>query len=157
MPVRTYIAEAPPSCAMTVARALESHAVALHSSDVTRGTDVIDVVWAELASGGWTVAMGTRRDTGPRLPTAGGHERTADGDHEDRAAMWVELGRAWINFAFLQHLLEAAAMVDIDHAVIAVVQNYRGPTFDKCAEFLDDVFAVQGMRWPLESVTLIGF
>jgi hypothetical protein len=116
---------------------------------------VSDVPWR---SAGWSCSAGKRSTSGISLQSSSGRRIVADAWHPSGTALWVETGRSWTNFAFLQHAVEAALGPDVNEVAIAIRHRWKGQsTFDRCAEFLDDVLSSERLRFPYRSLALIGF
>lgn len=76
----------------------------------------------------------------------------------EKIVVEVEAGRAVTNYQFLKDLFQACVMQDVDYAVIAVRQDYRGgDDFSKVINFLDTLFASTRLKLPLAGVLIIGY
>lgn len=63
-----------------------------------------------------------------------------------------------MNFAFLQHAIEAALVPDLAVAVIAVREVYKGQlSFDRIESFLARVFRSGRVQLPYDSLVVIRF
>ncbi len=142
----------------TLVSVLEKHSAYLASDDINEIPHVLDVVRVDLEVEGWRCSAGKRSTSGIALETSSGGRILADAWHPSGAALWVETGRSWTNFAFLQHAIEAALVPDVDEAAIAIRHRWKGQsTFDNCAVFLAELFDSDRLHFPYRRVTLIGF
>lgn len=142
----------------TLVSVLEKHSAHLASDDIAEIPHVLDVVRVDLEVDGWRCSSGKRSTSGIALETSSGRRILADAWHPSGTALWVETGRSWTNFAFLQHAIEAALVPDLDEAAIAVRHRWKGQsTFDNCAGFLAELFGSDRLRFPYRRLTLIGF
>lgn len=70
----------------------------------------------------------------------------------------VEAGRAVSNYQFLKDLFQACVMQDVDYALIAVRQNYRGGNdYEKVISFIDTLYASTKLVIPLKGVAIVGY
>lgn len=144
--------------ARAVLSAFQMYASVLADDGLRKVPEVLAVVRSDLLAAGWVCADGPRHLHGVPLPGGTSHQIRADGWHPDGVALWVETGRSWTNFAFLQHAVEAAVVASVHEAVICVRTSYDGqPAFDRSAAFLEMVFDSGRLPMPYEALTLIGF
>src|SRR5688500_8805401 len=103
-------------------RTFDEESGRLSASGIARVDEVVDIVRPRLSSLGWRLSSGARSRGGLPLRHPGGSV-LCDGYHdESQAALWVETGRSWTNFGFLQHAVEAALCPKVEHVVLAVTQ-----------------------------------
>jgi hypothetical protein len=85
-------------------------------------------------------------------------------DH--RIVMEVEAGRALANYQFLKDIFEACMMYEVEHLVIAVLNQYivevKGKKtisedFQKIKTFLETLYTSNRLHLPLKSILLIGY
>ncbi len=70
----------------------------------------------------------------------------------------VEAGRGVTNYQFLKDLFQACVMQDVDYAVIAVRQDYRGSDdYRKVVSFIETIYASNRLVLPLNGVLIIGY
>lgn len=83
----------------------------------------------------------------------------ADAFHKDnKTVVEVEAGRGVTNYQFLKDLFQACVMQDVDHAVIAIRQDYRGSDdFQKVITFVETIYASNRLVLPLKSLLIIGY
>lgn len=83
----------------------------------------------------------------------------ADAYHAARKiVVEVEAGRAYTNYQFLKDLFQACVMQDVDYAVIAVRQDYRGSDdYSKVINFIEVLYASTRLQIPLAGVLIIGY
>lgn len=83
----------------------------------------------------------------------------ADGyNPAEKIVIEVEAGRGVVNHQFLKDLFQASVMQDVDYAVIAVRNDYRGSDdFSKVVAFLETLYASQRLKLPLVGVLIIGY
>lgn len=83
----------------------------------------------------------------------------ADGyNSTEKIVIEVEAGRGVVNYQFLKDLFQACVMQDVDYAVIAIRNDYRGSDdFSKVVSFLETLYASQRLKLPLSGVLIIGY
>lgn len=70
----------------------------------------------------------------------------------------VEAGRGVTNYQFLKDLFQACVMQDVDYAVIAIRQDYRGSDdFAKVVTFIETIYASNRLHLPLKGLLIIGY
>lgn len=70
----------------------------------------------------------------------------------------VEAGRGVTNYQFLKDLFQACVMQDVDYAVIAIRQDYRGSDdFSKVVTFIETIYASNRLILPLRGLLIIGY
>jgi hypothetical protein len=70
----------------------------------------------------------------------------------------VEAGRAVSNYQFLKDLFQACVMQDVDYALIAVRQDYRGGNdYEKVISFIDTLYASTKLVIPLKGLAIVGY
>ena len=70
----------------------------------------------------------------------------------------VEAGRGVTNYQFLKDLFQACVMQDVDYAVIAIRQDYRGSDdFGKVVTFIETIYASNRLILPLQGLLIIGY
>lgn len=119
--------------------------------------DVLDAIRPGLVAAGWACSAGKRLAQGVTIGRTSRDVVRGEGLHPAGVALWVELGRSWTNFGFLQHTIEAAMIPEVLHVVVAVRHRWAGrATYDRCLEFMLDV-EDSAIELPIESLTLVGF
>lgn len=83
----------------------------------------------------------------------------ADAYHPtQRTVVEVEAGRGVTNYQFLKDLFQACVMQDVDYAVIAIRQDYRGSDdFSKVVTFIETIYASNRLVLPLKGLLIIGY
>jgi hypothetical protein len=83
----------------------------------------------------------------------------ADAYHKDqKVVVEVEAGRGVTNYQFLKDLFQACVMQDVDYAVIAVRQDYRGSgDYSKVITFIETIYASNKLILPLRGLLIIGY
>ena len=83
----------------------------------------------------------------------------ADAYHPtQRTVVEVEAGRGVTNYQFLKDLFQACVMQDVDYAVIAIRQDYRGSDdFSKVVTFIETIYASNRLILPLKGLLIIGY
>ena len=85
---------------------------------------------------------------------------------DDKIVIEVESGRAVSNYQFLKDLFEACMMPEIEHLVIAVLNEYVTGSGDKTTKsrdyqtvkaFLEPLYASNRLHLPLKSILVIGY
>jgi len=76
----------------------------------------------------------------------------------EKIVIEVEAGRGVTNYQFLKDLFQACVMQDVDYAVIAVRNDYRGSDdYSKFVSFLDTLYASQRLKLPLTGILIVGY
>ena len=83
----------------------------------------------------------------------------ADAYHPiQKVVVEVEAGRGVTNYQFLKDLFQACVMQDVDYAVIAIRQDYRGSDdFSKVVTFIETIYASNRLILPLKGLLIIGY
>ncbi len=83
----------------------------------------------------------------------------ADAYHPtQKTVVEVEAGRGVTNYQFLKDLFQACVMQDVDFAVIAIRQDYRGSDdFAKVVTFIETIYASNRLILPLRGLLIIGY
>ena len=83
----------------------------------------------------------------------------ADAYHAtQKVVVEVEAGRGVTNYQFLKDLFQACVMQDVDFAVIAIRQDYRGSSdFAKVVTFIETIYASNRLILPLAGLLIIGY
>jgi len=83
----------------------------------------------------------------------------ADAYHEkEKTVVEVEAGRGVTNYQFLKDLFQACVMQDVDYAVIAIRQDYRGSDdYSKVVTFIETIYASNRLILPLKGLLIIGY
>jgi hypothetical protein len=83
----------------------------------------------------------------------------ADAYHpQERTVVEVEAGRGVTNYQFLKDLFQACVMQNVDFAVIAIRQDYRGSDdYSKVLTFIETIYASNRLVLPLKGLLIIGY
>jgi hypothetical protein len=83
----------------------------------------------------------------------------ADAYHSSqKTVVEVEAGRGVTNYQFLKDLFQACVMQDVDYAVIAIRQDYRGSDdYSKVVMFIETIYASNRLVLPLKGLLIIGY
>ena len=83
----------------------------------------------------------------------------ADAYHvKEKTVVEVEAGRGVTNYQFLKDLFQACVMQDVDYAVIAIRQDYRGSDdYSKVVTFIETIYASNRLILPLKGLLIIGY
>jgi hypothetical protein len=83
----------------------------------------------------------------------------ADAYHKlEKTVVEVEAGRGVTNYQFLKDLFQACVMQDVDYAVIAIRQDYRGSDdYQKVITFIETIYASNRLILPLKGLIIIGY
>lgn len=127
--------------------------------------EVLAKLRAGLQSIGFQVETGKTADEKIKVPVLFGANGKvekafeADGYHPtEKIVIEVEAGRGVVNYQFLKDLFQACVMQDVDYAVIAVRNDYRGSDdFSKVVSFLETLYASQRLKLPLTGVLIVGY
>ncbi len=135
----------------------EKKAAALAGHSIRQVPQVLDVVRPGLERLGWNVSTGTGRPTGIEIGRTERGPVLADAFHDGGVVLWIELGRAWTNRAFLEHAIEAGFVPLVTDVVLAVRYRwYSQATYDKCLEYLLDL-EDSSVVLPYRSLSIVGF
>lgn len=147
----------PSAAASHVVGVLENHASKLTLGHVTTIPHVLDVIRDDLEDARWRVSTGPRSKGGVLVGRTPRRDVLAEAVHPDGAVLWIELGRAWTNFGFLHHAIEAAMVPAATDVILAVRQRWETQyTYDRCRDYLLDL-RESGLPLPYESLTIVGF
>ena len=127
--------------------------------------DVLAHVIGGLESLGFLVESDKTLEGKIRIPvlygTNGKPEKSFDADAyhpEQKIVVEVEAGRAVTNYQFLKDLFQACVMQDVDYAVIAVRQDYRGSDdYGKVISFIETLYASTKLQLPLKGLLILGY
>lgn len=148
---------APSESAVAAVGVFEKHADALAAAQVTTVPQVLDVIRADLQRLRWKVSSGTGKPAGVQIGRTTRRPVLADGFHDGGVVLWVELGRSWANFGFLEHAIEAGFVPLVTDVVIAVRHRWDGRvTYENCVDFLLDL-EESNVSLPYGSLTVVGF
>jgi hypothetical protein len=83
----------------------------------------------------------------------------ADAYHKlEKTVVEVEAGRGVTNYQFLKDLFQACVMQDVDYAVIAIRQDYRGSDdYQKVITFIETIYASNRLILPLKGLLIVGY
>ena len=83
----------------------------------------------------------------------------ADAYHAtQKTVVEVEAGRGVTNYQFLKDLFQACVMQDVDYAVIAIRQDYRGSDdYSKVVTFIETIYASNRLILPLKGLLIVGY
>lgn len=141
-----------------VVDAFEDHSAVLAHDDVRQIHQVVGLVRPRLHAAGFRTSGGSRGRYGVDLPGVNGVVRCEAFHPVHGTAVWVETGRAWTNFGFLQHAVEAAISTAVVDVVLAVRSRYNEQsTFDRCDHYLTMLFDSRRLAFPYRSLVLLGF
>ena len=127
--------------------------------------DVLAHVRNGLESLGFIVESGKTSENKITIPVLygpnGKPEKSFDADayHPiQRIVIEVEAGRAVTNYQFLKDIFQACVMQDVDYAVIAVRQDYRGSNdYGKVISFVETLYASTKLQLPLKGILILGY
>ena len=88
-------------------------------------------------------------------------EKSFDADAynlKEKTVVEVEAGRGVSNYQFLKDLFQACVMQEVDYAVIAIRQDYRGSDdYSKVITFIETIYASNRLILPLKGLLIIGY
>ena len=127
--------------------------------------DVLAKVRNGLERIGFQVESGKTAEAKIKIPVLYGSngkiEKAFDADaynNEKKTVLEVEAGRGVTNYQFLKDLFQACVMQDVDYAVIAVRQDYRGSDdYSKVVTFIETIYASNRLILPLKGLMIIGY
>jgi hypothetical protein len=84
---------------------------------------------------------------------------SADGLSADgKIVLEVEAGRAFVNFGFLKHVVQASLMHNVEYLVLAVRNDYKKhDDFMSIRTFLETLYISNRLVIPLKGILLIGY
>lgn len=132
-------------------------AAVLADDTIRKVPEVLGVVRPGLERLGWKVSTGTGKPTGIEIGRTARGPVLADAFHDGGVVLWIELGRAWTNRAFLEHAIEAGFVPLVSDVILAVRHRWMNqPTYDNCLDFLVDL-EDSSVELPYRSLTIVGF
>jgi hypothetical protein len=156
-----------PNFLMKVVAAFENVAAEIASLDNVgqASNDALAKVRPGLEELGFLVESSKKSDGKIKVPVLyGANGRVeksfeADAYHQsEKVVIEVEAGRGVTNYQFLKDLFQACVMQDVDFAVIAIRQDYRGSDdYQKVISFIETIYASERLRLPLKGVLIIGY
>lgn len=156
-----------PSALMSVIQCFNDVEQQIQSKDNVGQTsnEVLAKLRPGLQSIGFQVETGKTTEAKIKVPVLFGANGKVEKSFEadgynpsEKIVIEVEAGRGVVNFQFLKDLFQACVMQDVDYAVIAVRNDYRGSDdFSKVVSFLETLYASQRLRLPLSGVLIIGY
>lgn len=138
-----------------------------------QSNDMLALVRPGLLELGYSVERGKTMNEMIPVPVLFGEDNEIDksfyadalsADH--KIVIEVEAGRAVANNQFLKDIFQACMMYEVEHLVIAVLNEYRvtvnGKTtilndFKKIQTFLETLYISNRLHLPLKSILLIGY
>lgn len=147
----------PSTTAASCVGVFADHSSVLAGSAITKVPHVLDVVRSDLVRLGWRVSSGSGKPAGLEIGWTARRPVLADAFHDGGVVLWIELGRSWTNFGFLEHTIEAGFVPLVTDVVLAVRHRWDArSTYDKCLDFLLDL-EESSVVLPYRSLTLVGF
>ena len=133
--------------------------VGLHSNGV------LEILRPSLQKIGFTVETGRSKAKKIQIPVLFGENGKiikyfeADAyNAEIQTVLEVEAGRAVSNYQFLKDLFQACVMQNVEYAIIAVRQEYRGANdYEKVIAFMDTLYSSDRLNLPLKGLMIIGY
>lgn len=127
--------------------------------------EVLSKVRTGLEKLGFAVETGKTADAKIKVPVLYGAngkvEKAFDADayHSlEKTVVEVEAGRGVTNYQFLKDLFQACVMQDVNYAVIAIRQDYRGSDdYSKVVTFIETIYASNRLVLPLKGLLIIGY
>jgi len=135
--------------------------------------EMLALVRPGLESLGFSVETGKGKDEKIPVPVLFGENNVIDKSffadaqsYDGRIVIEVEAGRAVFNNQFLKDIFQACMMFDVEHLVIAVLNEYH---YNKSGEehisydyqsvrtFLETLYISNRLHLPLKSILLIGY
>ena len=145
----------------------KSQGMQLHSNEM------LSLVRPGLESLGFSVETGKGKDEKIPVPVLFGENNVidksfyADAQSKDgKIVIEVEAGRAVFNNQFLKDIFQACMMFEVEHLVIAVLNEYHykkggeehvSNDFQSVRTFLETLYISNRLHLPLKSVLLIGY
>ena len=138
-----------------------------------QSNDMLSLVCPGLESLGFSVEKGKGKDEKIAVPVLFGENNVidksfyADAKSKDgKIVIEVEAGRAVFNNQFLKDIFQACMMYDVEHLVIAVLNEYHYKKAKKdqtsydyqiVRTFLETMYVSNRLLLPLKSILLIGY
>ncbi len=134
-----------------------------------KSNDMLSLLRPGLESLGFSVEKGKRMVDMIPVPVLFGEDNVidksfyADALSSDRKiVIEVEAGRAVANNQFLKDIFQACMMFEVEHLVIAVLNEYGSGSkkthdFQTIKTFLETLFISNRLHLPLKSILLIGY
>ena len=139
--------------------------IASHKNVGQVSNEVLSKVRYGLETLGFNVETGKTAEAKIKIPVLYGAngkvEKSFDADayHSlEKVVIEVEAGRGVTNYQFLKDLFQACVMQDVEYAVIAVRQDYRGSDdYNKVITFIETIYASNRLVLPLKGLLIIGY
>ena len=127
--------------------------------------EVLAVLADGLEKNGFTIEKSKKKEDKIKIPVLFGRngnlEKTFDADGVNlttKTVIEVEAGQGVTNYQFLKDLFQACVMQDVDYAVIAVRNDYRGSDdYSTVVSFIDTLYASQRLNLPLTGILIVGY
>jgi hypothetical protein len=142
-----------------------SDEIASHDNVGQVSNEVLSKLRSGLERIGFYVETGKTAEAKIKVPVLYGAngkiEKAFDADayhpHE-KTVVEVEAGRGVTNYQFLKDLFQACVMQDVEYAVIAIRQDYRGSDdYSKVIMFIETIYASNRLVLPLKGLLIIGY
>jgi hypothetical protein len=134
---------------------------------------VLSKLTPDLENLGFAVETGKNKESQINVPVLYGRNgvplKNFDADAysaTEQIVIEVEAGQATINYKFLKDIFEACVMDDVKYLIIAVRQEYYyrsqgrqvcSRDFDKICDFLDTLYASNGIQMKLDGIVIVGY
>jgi hypothetical protein len=165
----------PPAFVPQIVSVFQSHETSIATELLTKGLEsdsVLQVLAADLASLGFSVETGKKRDGKIKRPVFFGENGVPslryeiDAYHNDwKCGVEIEAGRATMGNAVFRDLFQAMVMTDVEHLCLAVPNAYRynsankpmvSKDYEKTVAIADALFGHDRMVMPY-GLTIIGY
>ena len=168
--------EPPPRFVPEIVAVFSKHELRIATESLEKGLtsdQVLSVVRPDLVKLGFDVEAGKQRKQRIERPVFFG----TDGEptlryeidayhYEWKCGLEVEAGRAWMGNAVYRDLIQSAVMVNVDHLIIAVPNQYKyknkagrllvSPDFKRTVTLSEAIFGHTRLRLPY-GLTVIGY
>jgi len=134
---------------------------------------VLNKLTPDLKNLGFAVETGKNKESQINVPVLYGRNGIPLKNFEadaysstEQIVIEVEAGQATINYKFLKDIFEACVMDDVKYLIIAVRQEYYyrsqgrhvcSRDFDKICDFLDTLYASNGIQMKLDGTVIVGY
>ncbi len=167
--------EPPPEFVRAVVGCFQAHAPDIDTTRLEKGltsNQVLGVLRADLVELGFEVEAGKKKGQKIHRPVLFGESGVPELKYEIdayhpgwRCGLEVEAGRGWMGNAVYRDLILGALMVDVDHLIIAVANEYWSKTggrkvasrdYQYASRLADSLYAQGRFRLPYR-LTVIGY
>lgn len=167
--------EPPPDFIEDVVNVFRQNEHKIGTKELSKGlksNEVMKILSEDLINVGWKVENGKKKEDIIERPVFFGEngipelKYQVDGYHEEwNCGLEIEAGRAWMGNAIYRDLIQALVMVQVDHLIIAVSNEYKyksnnkkmsSPDYNNSILVAEAIYGHSRMKLPY-GLTIIGY